>query len=82
MLETCAQTVDFMRFGCGRPGTLSTFLHNQKSARRIFHAEHHRLDTGITTNLSTTFFVHFHLFVCQFSTIYTGLITNTTNIFK
>ncbi len=82
MLEVCAQPVDFVRFGCGWQRILNTSLHSQKPTRYNFHTEYRKLDTGITTDLSTAFSVHFHLLVSQFSTFYTGLITNTTNIFK
>lgn len=78
MPKACVQPVDYLRFACGDTSTLSAtfssyYITHPKVSTRSPHSKH-----KITTILSTAFSLKINLLQGQFSTVYTGLITNTT----
>jgi len=74
----CVQPVDWLSNNCVRSGVLDPPLHNtagHPSRESTFYPHHPQKPTTV---LSTAIFQFFNLLPTDLSTLYTGLITNTT----
>ncbi len=74
----CAQPVDYLRMDCAREHVLYSLLHTPRSDSLHESPLFPQHPQKPTTILSTAFFVKINLLFTDFSTLYTGLITNIT----